>query len=301
VHFTNFKKKPSNSSMKALLFVGIALVVMLGVLLYPLGKSFYISFSDRLLGDARYSITGLDNYRHLINDPMFWHTLWNSIKLTVGCVIGSLVIGLGIALLLNSKAKAKSLFTPLLFLPWAISSPVAALTFRWLYNDMYGFISYILMKLHITTNMINLLARPNTVWIAMLVPIIWVFYPFVTLVLLPALQSIDRKMYEAAAIDGANWWQAFLHVTLPQLKPVLVIITVLLGIWSFSAFDLVALLTGGGPGNETMTLSVYIYRQGHEARQLGYACTLGTIMFLILLAFTMLFFWFSKRSKLYEG
>ncbi len=285
---------------KAVLFVGIALVIMLGVLLYPMGKSFIIGFSDRLLGDLRFSFTGLENFVRLLNDSLFWKALENSIKLTVCNTLGSLVVGLGIALLLNSKAKGKRYCTPLLFLPWAISSPVVALTFRWLYNDMYGYISYLLMRSHITSDSINLLARENIVWPAMLAAIIWVFYPFVTLVLLPALGSIDRTMYEAAAIDGANRWSSFLHITLPQLKPVLIIISVLLVIWSFSAFDMVALLTGGGPGNETLTLSVYIYRQGHEGRLLGYACALGTILFLVLLSFTLLFFWLSNRSKLYE-
>ncbi len=294
------KSNRSNTLLKGLLFIGPAIVVLLGVLLYPMFKSFVIGFSDRLLGDIHYAFNGLQNYSRFLHDSLFWHSLSNSIKLTVCNTIGSLLVGLIVALLLNSKAKAKGLFMPLLFLPWAISSPVAALTFRWLYNDMYGYISYLLMKTHITTTSINLLARTNTVWPAMLVAIIWVFYPFVTLVLLPALGAIDKTIYEAAAIDGANRWRTFLNVTLPQLKPVLVIVTILLIIWSFSAFDMVALLTGGGPGNETLTLSVYIYRQGHEGRLLGYACAMGTIMFLVLLSFTLLFFWVSKRSKYYE-
>jgi multiple sugar transport system permease protein len=302
MHVQDFKLKlrGSSGSLKALLSVGVALAVMLSVLLYPLGKSFYISFTDRLLGYDRYSFIGLDNYSRLIHDSMFWHALWNSAKLTVANVIGSLVVGLGLALLLNSKVKTKGLFTTLLFLPWAVASTVTALVFRLLYNDMYGYVSYMLMRLHITSESINLLARPYSVWPAMLIPIIWMFYPFVTLIFLAALQSIDRTMYEAAAMDGASRWQTFRHVTLPSLKPVIVIQIVLLSIWSFSAFDMVALLTAGGPGYETMTLGVYIYKQGHEARLLGYACALGAVTFIVLLAFTMLFLWLSRRSKLYE-
>ena len=285
----------------AILFLAASLTVMLGVVLYPLLKTIYISFTDRLFTYEKYSFIGLQNYVDMIHDPLFWHAFWNSVKLTVSNVIGSLVVGLGIALLLNARVKFKGLFRALLFLPWAMSSTVAALMFRWLYNDIYGYLSYVLMKLGIISESMNVLSRTETVWIAVLVPIIWTFYPFVTLVFLSALQSIDNRLYEAVSIDGANRWQTFYHLTLPSLRPVLMIVIVLLSIWSFSTFDLVALLTGGGPANATLTLSVYIFKQGFESRLLGYASALGTTMFIVLIAFTILFFWISRKTKLYEG
>jgi multiple sugar transport system permease protein len=288
-------------SKTAVLFLAAAIIVLLGVVLYPLLKTIYISFTDRLFTYDRYSFVGLRNYIDMVHDPLFWHAFWNSTKFTFLNVIGSLIVGLGIALLLNSRVKAKGLFRALLFLPWAMSSTVAALMYRWLYNDIYGYLSFVLMKLGIISQSINVLSRPDTVWIAVLIPVIWTFYPFVTLIFLSALQSVDPRLYEAASIDGAGRWQTFSHLTLPSLRPVLVTVIILLTIWSFSTFDLVALLTGGGPANETLTLSVYIFKRGFEAKLLGYASALGTTMFAVLIAFTLLFFWVTRKLKLYEG
>jgi multiple sugar transport system permease protein len=291
---------PKGLNLRVFLFLGPVVAIILGVLLYPMVRSVMTGFTDRMFSYDRYSYVGLANYAEMVKDPLFWQALLNSTKLTLGSVIASLAVGLGLALLLNSNVKGRNLFQALLFLPWAMTSTVAALIFRWFYNDIYGYLNFILMKLGILSESVNLLARTNTVWIAILIPIIWTFYPFAMLIFLATLQSIDRSLYEAATIDGANRWQSFRHVTLPALKPIMAIVVVLLTIWSFSTFDLVSLLTGGGPGNATLTLSVYIYRQGFEAKMLGYASAMGTVMLVVLVAFTLLFFWVGRKTRLYE-
>jgi len=256
-----------------------------------------MSFTDRIFTYFNYSFVGLTNYFNMVHDIVFWQAFWNSIKLTFWNVTGSLVIGLGLALLLNSTGILKGLFRGLLFLPWAVPSIVVSVIFRWLYNDIYGFPNYFLVEHGIISQAINPLAYANTVWIALLVPVIWNYFPFVMLVFLSALQSIEPNLYKAAEIDGANRWQSFLHITLPALKPTILIVVILQSLWSFSEFALVYLISGGGPADVTQTLSVYIYKEGFEAKMLGYASALGTVMFLILIVFTFMFAWLNKKDK----
>lgn len=285
---------------RAALFIGPALGIVLVVTLYPLIKSVGISFTDRMFAYGNSSFIGLDNYGRMLTDSLFWHALWNSVKLTALNVAGCLAVGLGLALLLNSRARLTGVFRSLLFLPWAMPSIVIALMFRWLYNDIYGYPNHLLQQLGLIGEPVNLLAGKGTAWAAILLPMIWCFYPFVMLVLLSALQSIDRSLYEAAAIDGAGRWQAFRHVTLPVLKPVLLIVTILEVVWTFSTFDLVYLLTSGGPADSTLTLSMYVYRQGFMTGRLGYAAALGTTMLVVLFGLAAIYFWVIRKSGLYE-
>lgn len=285
---------------RAALFIGPALVIVLGVTLYPLVKSMGISFTDRMFAYGSYSFIGLSNYARMMTDSLFWHAVLNSVKLTALNVAACLVIGLGLALLLNSRTRFTGLFRSLLFLPWAMPSMVVALMFRWLYNDIYGYPNHALLQLGLISEPVNLLAGKAAAWVAILLPITWCFYPFVMLVLLSALQSIDHSLYEAAAIDGASRWQTFRHVTLPALKPVILVVTILEIIWTFSTFDLVYLLTSGGPADSTLTLSLYIYRQGFMTGRLGYAAALGTVMLVALFGLAAIYFWVIRKSGLYE-
>ncbi len=289
--------RKKNNILPALLFIAPAVVIILGVVFYPMVEAIIMSFTDRIFTYLHYTYKGLSNYIAMGHDAEFWKAFWNSLKLTFWNVTGSLVIGLGLALLLNATGKVKGWFRGLLFLPWAVPSIVVSIIFRWLYNDIYGFPNYFLTQHGILSHAVNPLAYPGTVWTAVMLPIIWNYFPFVMLVFLSSLQSIETNLYKAAEIDGANRWQAFLHITLPALKPTLIIVTVLQALWSFSEFALIYLLSGGGPADATQTLSLYIYRQGFESKMLGYASALGTVMFLILLIFTLLFAGMNRRSR----
>jgi multiple sugar transport system permease protein len=283
--------------MPGLLFILPAAVVILLVMVYPLLDSISVSFTDRLFTYNKFSFTGADNYLRIFRDQYFWLALFNSLKFTLAAAAGSLVLGFLLALLLNDKFRFRELFRGMLFLPWVMPSMVVVLVFRWFYNDFYGYANYILVKFHLLSQPVNILASPDLAWLGVTIPIIWVNFPFVMLVILAALQSIDKKLYEAAQIDGANRWQSFWAVTFPALKPTLVIVIILEIIWIFSSFDLVYLLTKGGPGDATLTLSLYIYEQGFEAKNLGYASSLGTVMFLLLFVFTIVYFSLSTGKK----
>lgn len=286
-----------NTAMTSWLFILPSLVIISSVIVYPLVRSIIMSFTDRILTYFHYSFIGLVNYAGVFRDSLFWQSLANSLQLTFWNVTGSLLIGLGLALLLNSRVKGRNWFRGLLFLPWAVPSIVIALMFRWFYNDIYGFANHILVEYGLISQTINPLAMPDMVWPAIMLPVIWNYYPFVMLVFLSVLQSIDTHLYEAAAIDGASRWRAFLHITLPALRPAMIMIVILQALWSFSEFALVYLLTGGGPANATMTLSIYIYKQGFGAKQLGYAAAMGTMMFFLLAGFTILYFGVVRRTR----
>jgi multiple sugar transport system permease protein len=283
----------------AALFVAPSLAVIAAVLFYPLLRGIGMGFTDRIFGFRRYSFVGLENYQQMLADPLFWHSLGNSLRLTALNVVFMIALGLGLALLLNSRAWFKGLFKPLLFVPWAMPSMVIVLMFRWLYNDMYGWPNYALTTAGIIEEPVNLLAETDGAWVAILIPLVWSFYPFVMVVLLSTLQSIDKSLYEAAAIDGAGAWQSFRTVTWPALRPVILILVALESIWSFATFDLVYLLTKGGPADSTATLSLYVYKQGFVSHYLGYASALGTVMFLVLACFTALYLWALRRRRLY--
>jgi multiple sugar transport system permease protein len=289
------------SSIRAWLYIAPAALIVLGAGLYPLLRSIVTSFTDQLFTYTNFDWIGLANYFTILKDPLFWRALWNSLQLVFWNVSITLVIGLAIALLLHSKIKARNWFRALLFLPWAVPTIVNTLMFRWLYNDIYGYPNYILQKLGLISQAINPLAHTTTAMAAVLAPVVWNYFPFVMLMALSAMQSINRSLYEAAAMDGAGRWQTFRYVTWPALKPVLVIVTVLQALWTFAEFGLVYLMNGGGPANSTLTLSLYIYRKGFEYKQLGYASALGVATFLILIALTLLFFQLSRKTRLYEN
>ena len=294
------QSKKIKLNVTAFFFMAPALLAILSIMVYPLIRGISIGFTDRLFTYDKYSFVGFKNYVDMTKDPLFWSSLYNSIKLTTLTVIGTMGLGLALALLLNSDEKYIAFFRGILFIPWVLPSMVIASTFRWIYNDFYGYINYILVKYKIIPYSVNILADTKLAWIGILIPIIWCSYPFVMMVFLASLQSIDKSFYEAAQIDGANRWQLFRYITIPALKPTFIIVAILQIIWEFSAFDLVYLLTKGGPGDATLTLSLYIYRKAFGFKTVGYASALATVMFIILFSFTMIYFWVLRRNDNYE-
>ncbi|WP_172674211.1 carbohydrate ABC transporter permease [Syntrophomonas palmitatica] len=286
---------------KPVFYIAPAILSILLVMVYPLGEGIYIGLTDRLFTYDHYSFIGLQNYFDLCHDELFGLSLFNSLKLTAISVVGSLLLGLLLALLLNNDAKYIKVFRGLLFIPWVMPSMVTALIFRWVYNDFYGYANFVLVKYHIIQAPVNLLADQSLAWVGISMPMIWHHYPFVMVFFLATLQTIDKTLYEAAQIDGANRWQAFWTVTFPAMKPAIIIVTILEIIWNFCSFDLVYLLTHGGPFNSTLTLSVYIYQKAFEYKVLGMASAMSTIMFILLFSFTMLYFWTIRRNQVYEN
>ena len=282
----------SHFNKTALFFLLPSVLVIIFIMMYPIIYGIIMSFTNRFFSYNNYIFIGLRNYGVILQDPIFYKALLNSLKLAIFTIIFDTLIGFGLAIWINSRETYTKIFRVLLFLPWILPSTVVAFAFRWLYNDYYGYCNYILVKWHIIQVAVNPLAASKLVWPAIILPEVWFSYPFVMLVFAAALKSINPNIYEAARIDGANRWRIFTNITLPSLKSTFIMLTVLQIIWEMASFDLVFLLTHGGPANATLTLSLYIYKMAFEYQKIGYACALATTMFLIMVILIIVFYKF---------
>ncbi|MDI6830597.1 MAG: sugar ABC transporter permease [Actinomycetota bacterium] len=280
----------------AVLFLSPATLIIACVLVYPIASGIYMGFTNRTLSYEGYSFVFLDNFREMAGDPIFWKSLGNSCKLVFFTVALNTLIGFALALLLNVRARYAGLFRTLLFLPWVLPSVVVAFSFRWLYSDSYGYLNHVLARLHLIASPVNPLSRTDLVWPAVIAAAVWFSYPFVLLVFSAALRSIDGELYEAARIDGAGRWQQLRFITLPALKSTFIMVTVLQVIWEFASFDLVYLLTRGGPANTTLTLSLYVYKQAFHHKRLGYASALAVVLFLVLASFVAVYLRLARKE-----
>jgi multiple sugar transport system permease protein len=263
--------------------LGYALVaplvlVMLGLLAYPVISALLISLQDKVLGQpGRY--IGLGNYAELLfRDRRFRLVVRNSFIFTFASVFGKLVIGMAMALLLNQHIKARNIFRGWLLLPWIAPTFVTALTWRWMFDGTSGVINFVLAKLGLLDQPVAWLGGGATALLAVIITNIWHGFPFFGVSLLAALQAIPAEQYEAADVDGATSGQKFWHVTLPGVKIVLIITTMLSLIWTFNDFQIVYIMTGGGPAFATHLFATYTYYVGFSGSRLGYAIAVSTIL-----------------------
>jgi multiple sugar transport system permease protein len=228
---------------------------------------------------------GLDNYLYLLGDDVFRKSVWVTILFTAATVPILMILALMFALLLNQKIKFRSFFRSVLFIPSVISSVVVGMVFVWLFNDQLGLINYILNSFGI--NSIGWSTNPNMAMIMIIVGTLWSRIGYNMVIYLAALQGISPEYYEAATIDGANSWQKFRFITMPLLKPIHTFILITVVIHSFRSFDLIYVMTKGGPLNATTTLVMHVYDTAFKLNYFGRASASGVILFLILMAFTL--------------
>lgn len=270
-----------------LLLVTPLLLVMLGLLAYPVANALLISLQDKMLG-APGQFIGLENYRELLfEDARYRQVVRNSIVFTVMSVLGKIIIGMGMALVLNQSIRGRSFFRGWLLIPWIAPTFVIALTWRWMFDGTTGVINYILMSLGLINGPIAWLGQASTALFAVIFTNIWRGFPFFGVSLLAAMQGIPNELYEAADVDGANAWDKFWAITLPGVRTVLVIITILSTIWTFNDFAIVYIMTGGGPAFATHIFATYTYHLGFQGSRLGYAIAVSVsltplLIFLIL-------------------
>ena len=259
------------------------LVVMIGLLAYPVFSAVLLSFQDKALGSPGVFI-GLDNYFELLtSDDRFQKVVINSVLFTVASVSGKLVLGMGMALLLNEPLKGRNLFRGWLLVPWIAPTFVTALTWRWMFDGTSGVLNYVLAGLGIIDSPIAWLGNGSTALGAVIVANIWRGFAFFGVSLLAAMQAIPPDQYEAADVDGATPWQKYWHVTLPSIRTVLLVITMLSTIWTFNDFAIVYIMTGGGPSYATMLFATYTYQVGFVGSRLGYATAVSTMLTPVLI------------------
>ena len=267
-----------------LVFVLPAMLIVFLLLVYPIISSVYFSFTSKNLIRPYYKWIWFDNFKFVLTNPEFYHAFLTSIKWTVLSITGQLLVGFIAALSLNRIPKFSGFYRTLLIIPWAFPAIVIAFSWKWILNDVYGFITNLLTQLHITKENINFLADPKTAfWIVLFINI-WFGAPLFMVNILAALKTIPREQYEAAIVDGASSFQVFRYITIRHIRGVIGLLVVLRTIWVFNNFDLLYLLTGGGPSDLTTTLPIYAYKTGWNLKRLGTASAVTILLLLFLMA-----------------
>ena len=278
------KKKKMNIDKINLVFVLPAMLIVFLLLVYPIFSSIYFSFTSKNLIRPYHKWIWFDNFKFVLTNPEFYHAFLTSIKWTVLSITGQLLVGFIAALSLNRIPKFSGFYRTLLIIPWAFPAIVIAFSWKWILNDVYGFIPNLLTQLHITKENINFLADPKTAfWIVLFINI-WFGAPLFMVNILAALKTIPREQYEAAIVDGASSFQVFRYITIRHIRGVIGLLVVLRTIWVFNNFDLLYLLTGGGPSDLTTTLPIYAYKTGWNLKRLGTASAVTILLLLFLMA-----------------
>ncbi|HEY0790356.1 MAG TPA: sugar ABC transporter permease [Chthoniobacterales bacterium] len=260
--------------------LAILLVMTIAPAIYLLHASF---FNFTLLNPDLKRFVGLENYAQVFADPTIRNGFFVTLMFVTIAVGLELLIGLGLACALAPRSLGNNLASTILLLPFAVTPVVSALIWRELLNPNYGWIDYYLQRIGIIGRPIEWLSSAPTAWVSMVGLDVWQWTPFVALILMAGLQGLSKEPQEAAAVDGANLWQTFWHVTLPQLRPFIAIAVLLRLVEAFKTFGTVQILTGGGPGRSTELINLTLYRVGLQNFQIGAAAAVG-IVFLILLS-----------------
>jgi multiple sugar transport system permease protein len=257
-------------------FIMPALALLFFVTVYPVLYVIYLSLRRELLIFHISRFVGLDNYLFLLQDDRFWNALRNTVYFTVVSVSLELLIGLSIAILLNRPSRLKGIVRAVVLIPWAIPTVVSARMWEWIFNSDFGVLNYILGA------KINWLGDPFWAMHAAILTDVWKTTPFVVILLTAGLQVIPGELYQAAKTDGAGNWAIFRRITFPLLMPVILVVLIFRTLDAFRVFDVIYVLTGGGPANTTETLSIYAYKVLFQTLQFGYGSALSVVIFLLI-------------------
>jgi multiple sugar transport system permease protein len=272
-------------SILGAMLIAPTIIVFSAVIVYPLVSAIYLSLLSSYTPTMEGEWAGLDNYRQLLASGEFWRSLLNNFVWTAGTLTLQMVFGISVALLLHQNLVFRSLARSLVLFPYFLSTVVAVLVWRWLFNDLYGVLNHMLMWAGLIDMPVDWLGSMPNAMVSLVFVGAWKYFPFVVIAVLARLQSIPDELYEAATIDGAGPFARFTDITLPQLKDVLIVIVLLRTIWDFKEFDLIYLLTGGGPIISTQTLPLMVYKEAFALNQMGAASAVAVVMMLIMLIF----------------
>jgi multiple sugar transport system permease protein len=272
-----------------------ATVVLLAVLVAPVLHVFYESFV--LTGPGRQrSFPSLRNYEYVVADEVVRVAAWNTVTFTALSVLGHLLLGMVVALLLNQQIRGRAVFRNLALLPWMLPPAVVATGWAWLYHSPFGMANPLLLAAGVIEAPRAWLAAPDTAMGAVVVANLWRGFPFISLILLAGLQSVPGVLYESASVDGATALRRFRHVTLPGIRRVLLIAATLDLINTVKYFDLIWVMTGGGPANRTEVLATLIYRVGFQFFRSGRAAALAVAMFVAVGVFAFFYVRLTVRA-----
>ncbi len=289
-----------NNNVLGALFMLPAAIFLLCFLTYPLGLGVWLGFTDTKIGRDGIFI-GLENYQFLMEDDVFWLSVFNTVLYTFVASVLKFGLGLWLALLLNQHLPFKSFFRAIILLPWVVPTVLSALAFWWIYDSQFSIISWSLMQLGLINGPINFLGDPTNARISVILANVWRGIPFVAISLLAGLQTIPASLQEAASLDGASGWQRFRYVTLPMLTPIIAVVMTFSVLFTFTDFQLIYVLTKGGPVNATHLMATLSFQRGIPGGQLGEGAAIAVAMVPFLLAAIMFSFFGLQRRKWQQG
>jgi len=279
-----------------------AAICLGGTVLFPILKTINMSlYHNVLFRPQDYRFIGLGNYARMVQDQTFWLTLRNSFAWVLWSVSFQFVCGLAAALLLNASFKGRVILRTINLLPWIVPGVVVGLVWEYLYQPNYGPINDLLRRAALMREPAAWLSEINFAMPAVIITNIWRGIPFFTIMILAGLQAIPIEVYEAATVDGASITQRFWHVTLPILRPIIVVATATRIIWTFNYADLIFVMTNGGPADATQITSTYTLLVAYATLDFGYAAALSVILLVIMLVFTALYLKFTKGVESVAG
>jgi multiple sugar transport system permease protein len=275
-------------SNTGLVFALPALIVLFMLIAYPVFYTGLLSVTN-----DQGQFTGLQNFSNVLRPRVTTQALWNTLWWVVGSIFFQVLLGVAAAILLNQNFRGRALVRSITLIPWLIPGIVAATTWAWMFHTEFGIINYMLTSTGALDEPVGWLTRSNTVMPAMIAINVWKLFPFVAIMVLAGLQSIPQELYEAARIDGASYWEEVRHVMLPQIRPVITAVTLLLVIWALNAITIIYAITKGGPANRTVITPIQIFRLAFENVEFNQAAALSVMFFgvvmLIVLAYIKVF------------
>ncbi len=279
-----------NQTSLALALIIPSLVLTLGLVLWPIVSTLIMSFHNiNLARPERQEFIGLANYINHLSDNFFWETIGRTAYFTFVSVGAEVVLGIAIALLLNQQLRGWRFLRLSIIIPWAVPTIVSAAIWRWIYNADYGALNGLLYQFGLIDNYIPWLADPQRAMNMVIIADVWHSTPFVVLIVSAAMASLPVELYDAAAIDGANAWQRFVRITIPLLRPAIMVVLVIRTVEAFRVFDIIYTITRGGPVNGTMVISYLTYEETFRYLKLGSGAALSFIVSAFILVLALIY------------
>ncbi|MFC4660730.1 carbohydrate ABC transporter permease [Oceanobacillus aidingensis] len=293
-------RNKKNRAMKwtSYLFVLPSAIFTLVFLVFPILYNIFLSFKNVTMMNLRSGseFIGIDNYLKIINDPLFYTSLKNSIIFTIACMLFQFVIGFALALFLNKDFPGRNLFRSMLLLGWMIPIVITGTIYKWMLAGDTGVFNFIMEYLGIIDSPIYWLTDENMALVGTIIANIWIGIPFNMLILLAGLQGLPTQLYEAAKIDGASRFKQFIFITLPLMKPTIQILLMLTMIYTFKVFDLIFVMTGGGPVDATTIFPLYAYQEAFTNYDLSVGAAISSVMFVLLTIFALVYLYISRKE-----
>jgi multiple sugar transport system permease protein len=286
-----------SEAVTGILLILPAIALLLALTCYPVLYGVWISFFNKHSFFPQQTFVGFDNYLFLLRDPQFWSAVWLGCVYSVSAIVLQVVLGVGAAVLLNEIFPGRSILRAIVIFPYVVPTVIAVILWKWLLNSQFGLVNYLIEQAGLVDQPISFMGK-DWIMASLILVSVWQFFPFVVIGVLARLQTVPGELYEAAHVDGANAFQRFIHVTLPQLKSVLFVIVLLRSIWMFTKFDTPWLMIqGGGAETYIRTLPVYTYMRTFAYYEAGLGSAMAVVMFLALAVATAFYFRIWQREE----